>query len=258
MSNFSLKHLYFFLLIVFTSCKSEEDNTCTVNDGKLVERMVLTDVESGRESRSFFIYNAQNQLDSIVGDDTNLESYTFKYNANKQLIERQRFTHHSQKTEKVSIDSLAYDAQNRLFKIRHFSTNGGNGLAFSSTTTYFYNAQSKVEKEIFGFKNDTFRITLYEWQGENVVKTTAFDKAGIKQIEFTFKYDTKNNPFLTTPYIYDIVQSRNNVLEKIGKDFTGLWDPIANPATSKYCYNSSKFPTVQMTNYRYKYTFCYK
>jgi hypothetical protein len=104
----------------------------------------------------------------------------------------------------------------------------------------------------------TVKKICAESKGENIIKTTVFDKTGAKQIEFTFKYDTKNNPFLTTPYTSDKVQSKNNVIETVGKDFTGLWDPIANPSKSKYCYNSSNFPTVQTTNIGYKYTFCYK
>jgi YD repeat-containing protein len=259
MPNYPFKSVYLFLVIsLFFSCKSQDDNGCTVNDGKLVERMILTDVESGREERSFFIYNTQNQLDSIVGDATNLRTYTFKYNAQKQLIERTTFTHYNQKTEKVSIDSLVYDAQNRLIKIREFSTNGGVGLGFLWTRIYSYNAQDKVEKEIVVYKNDTFRTKIYEWQGDNVVKTTDFNEKGIKEFEATYKYDTKNNPFLTTPNTYDRVESRNNIIEVVYVDFSGLLDLIANPATSKYCYNSSKFPTVKTTNIGYKYTFCYK
>ena len=251
---------FFYLFLIFTSfiaCKSQDDYDCSSSDGKLIERIVETDSE-GRQSIERFVYNAQNQLDSIVGEATNKASYALSYNAKKQLIERVLFTNHTSKPEKARIDSLEYDAKNRLVKSKEYSTNSGNGLAYLSTTIYTYNAQDKVEKEIWILRNDTLRTTIYEWQGENIISETDFDEKGVKEWTFFYKYDNKNNPFFNTVYTYTKVQSRNNVIESSAKDFSGRLDLIANPATRKYRYNSSSFPTIETNNLSYKRTICYK
>jgi hypothetical protein len=256
MANSLFKCIYLFLLIsFFMSCKSQDDNACTVNDGKQIEH--TTEIDSkGKESSFSYVYNAQNQLDSIVGDANNLQLRVLKYNAQKQLVEITQFGNIIQKPEKSRIDSLSYDANNRLFKVREFSEN--NGLGLYKITTYTYNAQDKAEKEIIIVQNDTSRIKIHEWEGDNIIKTTEFDKAKIKLTELTFKYDTKNNPFYAPFYSYNGINSRNNLLEMVSKDFTGVSNPSVNTFTLKYTYNSSNFPTVQTTNGLYKYTYCYK
>jgi hypothetical protein len=258
MQNKPFNFAYLFLIFTsFIACKSQEDYDCSASDGKLIERIVETDSE-GRQSIEKFVYNAQNQLDSIVGEATNKYFYAFSYNAKKQLIERVLFTNYTSKPEKARIDSFEYDAQNRLIKIKHLSNNDGKGLTFSNINVYIYDAQNKIEKEISVLNQDTFNTTIYEWENDNVVKTTQFDENKIKLWSFFYKYDNKNNPFLNTPYTYERVESRNNVVEFAAQDFSGLLDLIANPGTRKYRYNSSNFPTIETNNLSYKRTICYK
>jgi hypothetical protein len=134
-----------YLFLIFTSfiaCKSQDDYDCISSDGKLIERIVETDSE-GRQSIEKFVYNAQNQLDSIVGEATNKYSYALSYNAKKQLIERVLFTNYTAKPIKATIDSLEYDAQNHLIKIKYFTTDTSSRFYLSKIRTYFYNSSIK-------------------------------------------------------------------------------------------------------------------
>jgi hypothetical protein len=256
MANHSFKTAFLCLLITsFMACKSEDDNNCSVADGKQIDRISTTyfDVESVET----FVYNAKNQLDSILGDAKSPKFYAFKYNDKNQLVERQLLVNYTKKLEKARVDSFEYDAKNRLVKIKDYTTNGSNVLAFSGTTIFMYNGQDKVEKELLILRQDTF-ATTYEWVNDNISKKTDFDEKGRKLWTFSYQYDNKNNPFLSNRYTYDEVQSRNNVIESSAVDFSGLLDLIANPIKNKYSYNSSNFPTIKTNNASSKMVICYK
>jgi hypothetical protein len=238
------------------ACRSQDNGDCSFSDGKLLERITTTD-EQGRKTIEKFVYNAQNQLDSIIEDPNGVTSYAFKYNVKNQLVERQIFLFYANKTTKARIDSLEYDGQNRLIKVRQFSIDSGTVLPFSATILFIYNAQNKIEKERHCFAKDTFN-TVYEWQNDNIKNATYFDEKNNKMYIFSYKYDIKNNPIFNTIYTYDGVQSRNNIIESTAQDFSGRLDLIANPATHKFRYNASGFPTIETNNLNFQRTYCYK
>ena len=243
------------LLTTFITCKLQDDDNCAVAEGKLIDRISTTSF--GHTTTEIFVYNAKNQIDSIVKEVDNFLFYAFKYNEKNQLVERQMFTNYKNNLRKARVDSLTYDVQNRLINVRQYDSNEKDSLVFSNIKVFSYNSQGKIDEEVTSYVN--FQSSrIYEWDNDNVVRITDYDGNKTKLHLFSFKYDDKKNPFLTTVYTYDEVQSRNNIVESSVIDFSGRLDLIANPITRKYRYNSSNFPTLETNNAESKKVICYK
>jgi hypothetical protein len=225
------------------SCTSKDDISCVIStEGNYINRIEY-ERTFGQFTSETYVYKANNVLDSIKGVQSNTRFYTYNYDAQNKLIEQVTFTTFNKVIEKVFIDSFDYNNSNQIAKKRHYSINLGADLPLSNVDIYIYNNAKLLEKKIYLFKNDTTIITLYHWLNGNLTHTESYDKKGFKTFESFLSYDNKKNYLEKLPFDGYRILTKNNLVESLGKDYVGNWDPIANPMKFQYCYNSQGYPT---------------
>jgi hypothetical protein len=239
-------------LILFTQCKKD---ALSIANSSVIDHIDYTN--DYRDWTETYFYDSNNRLDSVTKSNIH-NTLRFLYDATGKLQKRITYSPLIQKV--AFIDTFEYDNQQRLVKMSNFSINRGENLPLSMVKIFKYGNNNQIETEITLFPKDTFRITEYVWSGGNIVKMKEFDNNKKLNFEATLQYDDRKNPFKDLPTNIDNVLylTNNNIVNNLGKDFTGLWDPVVNPTKTKYKYNNLDFPYEFQLNYEYKATIFYR
>ncbi len=250
--------LLFCLFLFCLSCSSKDDISCGIStEGKYINRVEYQSTY-GQNGNETYVYNGRNLLDSLKGVQNNTRFYTYSYDSQNRVIEQATFTTLNKVIEKVFIDSFDYNGLNQIVRRRNYSRNSGSNLPLTTVDIYFYNNDKLLDKKIHLFANDTTEVTHYQWENGNITKASTYNKKGILTFESFLTYDNKKNYLEKMPFDGYRILTSNNIIESLGKDYVGTWDPIANPVKYQYCYNSEGYPTLIKNNYGSTTTIIYK
>jgi hypothetical protein len=187
-----------------------------------------------------FQYNDKDQIEKITHSDG--DYYTFSYD-NKSIkeitfytsgnvvVEKYEFEHTKKKITKVTntfygYKSLSITNQNKTTALGCFLPEIVVNSLFSEHKNHIPIIKSMKFIDVYE----------YTWDGDNIKKTVykggAFDEYDAYTLECTYKYDKKNNPFYyalipnditmsptyTDIYTWNILHSKNNVINEEGFD----------------------------------------
>jgi hypothetical protein len=188
--------------------------------------------------------NRLTRIDSTMSD----RSILYRY-ADNRLSERLTISTTDGRT--FFRETFEYDAVGRLAQSLWRTGDGQSQLQ----KRYAQDPDGRISRIETKSLNYTFnRVATYEWENGNVRRELTSDETGKRLYEYSYQYDEQPNHLALPPISPDpddpFAQTRNNLItDQLDRDYTGLIDPIVNPARYRLVYNAAGLPVLRSFNY---------
>lgn len=233
------KFLLITICIFFLACSSDDtDNSSQDNApiGALIKVEIFRPEEDLRTSTTYN-YNSDGKAENALEEGWSGSQYlqamnTYSYNSNGQIWK-----------VTIAVDNRSeyteFNFTNGLISSSMRHTAGGNILR----TLYNYNDDNQlIDRRFFNADNEESSISIFSFDANGNIESRHDERDfGTEIIDYTFEYDSYNNP-LKTPF-------ENQEMNKIvGHNFNNITKSIRSDEFStrevniEYTYNESGYP----------------
>ena len=206
--SFSLYAAFAFLLIIFYSCKKNNDIPIIDREPVILLKSILRE---GTPLQANFFYDDNNHL--LYLSDNNSDFHITKYDSRFNILEIRDTGYFSGLPPLITKHSFQYDTQNRITRIDSYSL---TDVYFSDTTkpksytTFQYYTDSTIKQEFFidadgtYYTGQRYLIKVYTDTAGNVTRKLQADDetlSGYPEFSniYTSKFNTLKNPFRLLP-----------------------------------------------------------
>jgi hypothetical protein len=274
MNAMKLKKISFclILVVIFLSCKKEEEQLVLINSGTPLLSSVIID----KQPYNNYVYNSAN----LIAEEKSQFDYTVHtYNGKNQLLS----TDYYGNNDILSSDLLVYQAAiNRKEWVTPINGNKGGTIKYeynsneqliktkytrplstvSEYSEFSYDVNNRISRQIMFWENEKTGYTdyLYDAKG-NLIKETLYNlsSTGVAELSTAIQYefDTQQNPYESFSKLMEpgIHTNHNNITKETYTIYMG-----SNPVVTKvqvtdntYAYNGKGYPISKNGNVEYAY-----
>jgi len=201
-----------------------------------------------------YYYDAKGRLARIENENRK-RTYLFEYDDSSRLQKRTIIYAYHGVPDTNLVQLFTYDGDGHLSKKEDLKPDGTVVRIYQYDTDDFGRI---TEQQLLGANGElTFRYE-YIWEGDDMVHQK--DYAGYDDLmhEWFNEYDDRLNPFCYVMPYPELPQSLHNLVKSTAKDYTGMLDLIANPATYAYEYRPDGLPKKENSNWGRQRVFEYE
>lgn len=221
------------VLLVFTSCSKDDNDSSDPVSPMLVKKITTIDAKGNSSSESY-LYNG-NKIVSMTEEDGSVTKYTYTGDLITKIEE-------FDSTGALNLTANYTYIEGKLdSSVDNYSNN-----TYYYKTKYTHNQDETISYEQFigavstGIEEKYGPTGKYTYKEGNVVKLEVSYSGG--ESFYTYEYDTKNNPFKNVLGYYNLLLDdlcANNVIKEIS----------TSEKVYTYKYNENNYPTEKITNF---------